>query len=121
MILRSSVFDWLVVLINPDKRTEDVIINNPTLLTKFYEANKDEIWIGKNNTGYDQFIMMGILCGFDPKEVNDWRIIKGKSGWKLSSLFSKVPIIKVIKLKCMEGGLISSDILRLLKYLNPTG
>ena len=101
--------DWLVVLINPDKRTEDVIINNPTLLTEFYEANKGEIWVGKNNTGYDQFIMKGILCGFNPKKVNDWIIIKGKSGWKFSSLFSKIPMINYdiglpkYSLKQLEG------------------
>ena len=101
--------DWLVVLINPDKRTEDVIINNHTLLTEFYEANKDEIWVGKNNTGYDQFIMKGILCGFNPKKVNDWIIIKGKSGWKFSSLFSKIPMINydvglpTYSLKQLEG------------------
>ena len=102
-------FDWLVVLINPDKRTEDVVINNPTLLTEYYEANKDDIWVGKNNTGYDQFILKGILCGFNPKKVNDWIIIKGKSGWKFSSLFSKIPMINydiglpTYSLKQLEG------------------
>ena len=101
--------DWLVVLINPDKREETVIINNPTLLTEFYEANKDEIWVGKNNTGYDQFIMKGILCGFNPKKVNDHIIIKGKSGWKFSSMFSKIPMINydvglpTYSLKQLEG------------------
>lgn len=101
--------DWLVVLINPDKREETVIINNPTLLTEYYEANKDEIWVGKNNTGYDQFIMKGILCGFNPKKVNDWIIIKGKSGWKFSSLFSKIPMMNydiglpTYSLKQLEG------------------
>ena len=102
-------YDWLGVFINPDKREETVIINNPTLLTEFYEANKDEIWVGKNNTGYDQFIMKGILCGFNPKKVNDWIIIKGKSGWKFSSLFSKIPMMNydiglpTYSLKQLEG------------------
>ncbi len=102
-------FDWLVVLINPDKRTEDVIINNPTLLTEYYEANKSDIWVGKNNTGYDQFILKGILCGFNPKKINDWIILKGKSGWKFSSLFSKIPMINydiglpTYSLKQLEG------------------
>ena len=101
--------DWLVVLINPDKRTEDVIVNKPTLLTEFYEANKDEIWVGKNNTGYDQFIMKAILCGFNPKKVNDWIIVKGKSGWQFSSLFYKIPMINydiglpTYSLKQLEG------------------
>ena len=102
-------YDWLVVLVNPDKRTEDVIINNSTLLTEYYEANKDDIWVGKNNTGYDQFILKGILCGFDPKKINDWIILEGKSGWKFSSLFSKIPMINydiglpTYSLKQLEG------------------
>ena len=32
--------DWLVVLINPDKRTEEVIVNDEKALTVYYEANK---------------------------------------------------------------------------------
>ena len=35
--------DWLVVLVNPDKQTEDVIVNDADELTKYYEENKDEI------------------------------------------------------------------------------
>ena len=31
--------DWLVVLVNPDKRTEDVIVNDADALTKYYEEN----------------------------------------------------------------------------------
>ena len=31
--------DWLVVLVNPDKQTEDVIVNDPEALTKYYEEN----------------------------------------------------------------------------------
>ena len=66
--------DWLVVLINPDKRTEDVIINDAEALTKYYEENKSEIWTGYNSNRYDQYILKGILCGFNPKKVNDFMI-----------------------------------------------
>ena len=77
--------DWLVVLINPDKRTEDVIINDPEALTKYYEENKSEIWTGYNSNRYDQYILKGILCGFNPKKVNDHMIFRGLQGWKVSS------------------------------------
>lgn len=101
--------DWLVVLVNPDTQCETVIINNPTQLSEFYESNKGDIWVGYNSNGYDQFILKGILCGFNPKKVNDHIIVKGISGWKFSSLFSKIPLLSYdvmlanYSLKQLEG------------------
>ena len=101
--------DFLVVLINPDKRTEDVIINDAEALTKYYEENKDEIWVGYNSNRYDQYILKGILCGFNPKKVNDYMIVKGQPGWKFSSLFNKIPLLSydvmlsMYSLKQLEG------------------
>lgn len=85
--------DWLVVLINPDTRTEEVIVNDEKALTAYYEANKEDIWTGYNSNYYDQFILRGIMCGFNPKKVNDWIIIKQKSGWRFSSMFYKIPLL----------------------------
>ena len=85
--------DWLVVLVNPDKQTEDVIVNDAEALTKYYEENKDEIFCGYNINYYDQFIFKAILCGFSPKKVNDWIIVKGKSGWRYSSMFYRIPLL----------------------------
>lgn len=101
--------DWLVVLVNPDKRTEDVIINDPEALTKYYEENKSEIWTGYNSNRYDQYILKGILCGFNPKKVNDYMIVRGLPGWKFSSLFNNVPLLSydvmlsMYSLKQLEG------------------
>ena len=101
--------DWLVVLVNPDKRTEDVIINDEATLIKYYEDNKDEIWTGYNSNRYDQFILRGIICGFNPKKVNDFIIDKQKSGWQFSSLFYKIPLLSydvmlsTYSLKQLEG------------------
>ena len=109
MILKSSLFDWLVVLINPDKRTEDVIINDPEALTKYYEDNKSEIWTGYNSNRYDQYILKGIICGFNPKKVNDYMIVKNQPGWKFSSLFNNIPLLSydvmlsTYSLKQLEG------------------
>jgi DNA polymerase len=85
-------YDWLVVLVNPDKRSVDVIVNDKDDLQSFYDANKDEIWVGKNNVHYDQYILKGILCGFDPKKVNDFIIEKGKAGYMFSSMFREIPM-----------------------------
>ena len=82
-----------MVLINPDKRTEEVIVNDEQALTAYYEANKEDIWTGYNSNYYDQFILRGIMCGFNPKKVNDWIIVKQKSGWQFSSMFYKIPLL----------------------------
>lgn len=102
-------YDWLVVLINPDTRTEEVIVNDEKALTAYYEANKEDIWTGYNSNYYDQFILRGIMCGFNPKKVNDWIIVKQKSGWQFSSMFYKIPLLSYdvmlssYSLKQLEG------------------
>lgn len=84
--------DWLVVIINLYEKTETIIVNDKEKLEAYYEAHKNEIWVGYNNNHYDQYIMKAILCDFDPKKVNDFIIVQGKHGWQFSSLFRKVPM-----------------------------
>lgn len=84
--------DWLVVLIDPSKKQVTEIVNDPDHLNRFYEENKDDIWVGFNSRHYDQYILKGILLGFDPKKINDWIIVKGKDGWQYSSLFKKIQL-----------------------------
>lgn len=85
--------DWMVVVINPVTHDERVIINDVDALTALYEGHKREIWVGYNNLHYDQFIFKGILCGFDPKAINDFIIAEGHKGWQYSSLLRKVYMI----------------------------
>lgn len=85
--------DWMVVVINPVTRDERVIINDADALTALYEGHKREIWVGYNNIHYDQFIFKGILCGFDPKAINDFIIAEGRKGWQYSSLLRKVYMV----------------------------
>ena len=66
--------DWLVVVIDVTKRQEHVIINSPVELEALYEANKYDIWVGYNSRHYDQYILKAIICGLNPKELNDWII-----------------------------------------------
>lgn len=98
--MKCSVFDWLVVLVNPEQRSVDVIVNDKDSLHKYYDANKRDIWVGYNSNYYDQYILKGILCGFDPKRVNDFIIEKGKFGWQFSSMFKEIPLISY---DCMIG------------------
>lgn len=85
--------DWIVVVINPVTHDERVIINDADALTALYEGHKREIWVGYNNIHYDQFIFKGILCGFDPKAINDFIIVEGHKGWQYSSLLRKLYMV----------------------------
>ena len=86
-------YDWLVVVLDMQNRKEHVIVNDAEALEALYEANKNEIWAGFNNRHYDQYILKGILCGFDPKKINDFIIKKDQPGWKYSSMLGKVPLL----------------------------
>ena len=86
-------YDWLVVLIDLNARKETVIINDPDKLKRFYEEHKGVIWAGYNSRNYDQYILKAILCGFDPKPVNDWITAEDKPGYRYSSLFREYPLI----------------------------
>lgn len=85
-------YDWLVVVMDMTAKKTHVIINSPEELEALYKANIKEIWVGFNSRHYDQYILKAILCGFDPKKVNDYIITKGNSGWKFSSLFRQFPL-----------------------------
>ena len=102
--------DWLVVAIDPVERKEFVIVNDRKKLEELYGHYKRDIWVGYNCRNYDQYILKGILLGFDPKRINDWIIVKGRKGWEFSSMFNKIklnlydvmPNIPV-SLKVLEG------------------
>ena len=102
-------YDWLVVIINPVKRTEVEIVNDVEKLRQYYEQHKDEIWIGYNSRGYDQYVLKAILCGFDPYEMNEHIITRKRKGYEFSSLLNKYPLINYdcevfnASLKQLEG------------------
>lgn len=102
-------YDWLVVIINPVEHIETVIVNDKEALEKYYEEHKTEIWVGYNSRRYDQYIMKAILCGFNPKEVSDFMIVKNKGGWQFSSLMNKLPMINFDVMLKNDGGLKSLE------------
>lgn len=85
-------YDWLVVVIDTVKKQEHDIINDAKSLETIYQANKNNIWVGFNSRHYDQYILKGILCGFNPKEINDFIILQDRAGWQFSKAFNKIPL-----------------------------
>lgn len=98
-------YDRLVVLLDSKTKSEKVIVNNKEELEKFYQENKFDIWIGFNNKSYDQYILKGILSGFNPKKISDYIIIDGKQGWKFSTLFSRIYTIQYDLMNSLNKGL----------------
>lgn len=103
-------YDWLVVAIDPIEKREYVVVNDKPVLEKLYKKYRNDIWVGFNCRDYDQYILKSILCGFNPKEVNDWIIVKDRKGWEFSSLFHKFPVNifdvmpnPPVSLKTLEG------------------
>lgn len=97
--------DWLVVVIDMIKKQEHVIVNDPEKLTKIYNKNKNQIWVGFNSRHYDQYILKAIICGFDPKRVNDYIIVKKHPGWRFSSLFRGIKLINYDVMNQTDRGL----------------
>lgn len=103
-------YDWLVVAIDPVQKKEYVIVNDKSELEKLYRNYNKDIWVGYNCRNYDQYILKGIMLGFDPKRINDWIIVKGRKGWEFTTMFNKIslnlydtmPNIPV-SLKVLEG------------------
>lgn len=101
--------DWLVVINDVTNRCEHVIINNPDELEKVYNQHINDIWVGFNSRHYDQYILKGILCGFDPKKINDFIIVAGNPGWKYSSMLNKIPLINYDVMLGTDRGLKSFE------------
>lgn len=98
-------FDWLVVLIDPIKQEEQVIVNNKSELENYYSKNKSNIWVGFNSRHYDQWILKGILAGFNPWDINEWIIVKDKPGWAFSSVLRAFPLNNYDVMSGIDRGL----------------
>lgn len=101
--------NWMCVIINPIEKTETIIVDDKEKLQAYYDRHKNEIFVGYNIRHYDQWIFKAILCGFDPKVVNDYIIVEGKDGWRYSSLLNQVPLITYDVMARVDGGLKSLE------------
>ena len=101
--------NWLAVIADPARENLAIIWDDPDALLNYYNDYKNEIFCGYNIAHYDQYIFQSILCGFNPKEVNDFIIVEDKPGFRFSSLLRKFPLIvydamvKQRGLKQLEG------------------
>ena len=86
-------YDWLVCYLDTDLRKEGVIVNNKPELEEFYKKYKDTIFIGYNSRNYDQYILKGILAGFDPYKITDWIINQDRRGYEFSNLLNNFPLL----------------------------
>ena len=83
-------YDWLVVTF--DGKDFTYIENDKDLLQQYYDKHKDDLWIGYNCKGYDQYIIKSILLGINPKAVNDFIINDGNAGWQFSNEFKTIKL-----------------------------
>lgn len=98
-------YDWLVVALDMSEQREHVIINDVEGLERFYNEHKRDVWVGFNSRNYDQYILKGILAGFNPKEINDFIILQGNRGWQFSDTFRRIPLYNYDVMQNIDRGL----------------
>lgn len=97
--------DWLVVALDMTEQREHVIINDVEGLERLYNDHKRDVWVGFNSRNYDQYILKGILAGFNPKEINDFIILQGNRGWQFSDTFRRIPLYNYDVMQNIDRGL----------------
>lgn len=85
-------YDWLVIIKDTENRITHKIVNDTEQLRKFYEAHKNDIWVGFNSRSYDQYILKGILLELSPQEINNHIIVQKQGGWSFSHAFNKIQL-----------------------------
>lgn len=98
-------YNWLVVIMDTDKKKYAVCIDNPEALKKYYEAHKNDIWVGYNSRSYDQYILKSILLGLDPYEVSKQLIEENIPAWQISRDFNKIQLYNFDVMTDMTKGL----------------
>lgn len=73
-------YDWLVVFKDLISNKYTIIKNNKEELKKYLDKNKSSLFIGYNNSNYDNYILKSILLDIDPYYVSSIIINKDKSG-----------------------------------------
>lgn len=71
---------WCVILIDIERNKKILIRNDVSKLRNFYEACKNDIFIGYNSRNYDQWIFKGLLLGYDAGFINDKLIYEKQKG-----------------------------------------
>ena len=87
------MYDWMVVIMNPVRKTKNVIVNDASALQSYYYEHKNEIWCGYNSRNYDTFILKSILLGLNPKRTNDLIITYKTKGWQIDDGFKDIKLL----------------------------
>ncbi len=79
-------YDWLVVFKDFITDEYTIIVNDKDKLQEYINQHKNNLFIGYNNSNYDNFILKGILLDKDPYYLSNIIISKDKSGriWRLA-------------------------------------
>lgn len=97
-------YNWLVVIKNMTTGQYINIVDDVDALRKFYEENKEKLFVGFNNKHYDDYIFKVLLLGEDPYYATNV-IIRENNILKLYRLFD----IKKYKLYSID---IAQDAMR---------
>lgn len=97
--------NWLIKAIDVENKKIHTIWDDSKTFEELCNEYKSDIWIGCNNIHYDQYIKKAILCGLDPKRVNDHIVEKNKPGWSFSSLFRQYNFIEYDVMTRIDRGL----------------
>lgn len=100
---------WCVTFALPYENRVVQIWNDRDEFLRFYNEHKDDVYVGYNIKGYDQWIFKALVAGFDTWSINKHIIEYGKQGWTFSDALRKIKlnIFDVIQsfrsLKELEG------------------
>lgn len=111
-----TAYDWLVDLKDTETGEHTTIHNDAAALLPLIKP--ENLYVGFNTKNYDYHIMRGIADGLDNaelKQLNDWIIAGGNSGWDFPLLdrctyrFNNVDLrddmLPTLSLKAIEGHL----------------
>lgn len=107
--------DWIMCARHYKTKEQFFAHNNPSKVYEFI-ANTNPILVGYNCKDYDNYILKGVLCGYEPsmiKRINDFIILEGNKGWefpfnqriKLPDTSDLMLDVRNISLKEIEGNL----------------
>lgn len=84
--------DWLVVIVDITRNEEICIVNDREAFREFYESHKNYIWCGYNARVYDVWIARAILGGYNPYDMSQWLIEKGRKGFEFDKSLSSIQL-----------------------------
>lgn len=85
--------NWMLSWLDCETQKMHTIHDDVEQMEKFYNHYKNRIWVGYNSRNYDVWIAKAILAGFNPYEMSQWLIEKGRKGFEFSRLLNNFPIL----------------------------